>query len=150
ASPDGKAANGHASGIDEMVDDLPFRQCEPYEGHGDTAAAIAFLANWYGERWFTLVALDPDDAQPADIRTFDNPWLARGWIEKYQGTRNLYFHVNELRAKNVKATKDDVAAVLSFHVDRDAAGSFAVLSALEPRPGIIVETGSDRCHGYWL
>ncbi|MER9684672.1 MULTISPECIES: DNA-primase RepB domain-containing protein [unclassified Mesorhizobium] len=112
----------------------------------DTASAMDFLRRFTpSDRW-DLAALPPDGGQP-EFRTFipDEHEQARDWIERRQGTKGLYYHVNRLRtdARNIKAKKPDIVAVRALHVDVDL-NDDAALSALRefgPTPTAIVFSG---------
>ena len=117
-----------------------------FEPKPDTREAIEFLNRFVpSDRW-DLAAIPPDGGKP-QFRTF-HPGehdKAFEWIESYQGTAGLYYHVNQLRAsaRNIKAKKPDVAAVRALHVDIDI-NNDATLFALRrfvPTPTVIVFSG---------
>lgn len=72
------------------------------------------------------------------------------WITDQTG-KNIYFHVNALRAgaKNKKATKDDVEKVLAFHTDIDNPEAFELLENFPLRPTAVVASGGGR-QAFWL
>jgi hypothetical protein len=112
----------------------------------DTASAINFLSRFTpSDRW-DLAALPPDGGKP-EFRTFlpVQHEQAGSWIDARQGTKGLYYHVNQLRAdaRNIKAKKPDIVAVRALHVDVDL-NDEAALSALRnftPTPTVIVFSG---------
>ncbi|HEX7122610.1 MAG TPA: hypothetical protein VF178_09605, partial [Gemmatimonadaceae bacterium] len=86
-----------------------------------TDAAVAFLKSVHPARPWALTAIAPD-RKGIEARTFAPcQWEdARRWIEKWNGKRNLYWHVNEpAHAIEKKAEKQDIAAAHYLHVDVD-------------------------------
>jgi|TARA_R110000823_G_C15950930_1_gene501705 P4 family phage/plasmid primase-like protien len=92
---------------------------------GDTAAAVDFLGQYtqaIGTDRITLVAIVPDGF--TETRTFDvsDASLAQ-WIDGYQGKRNLYFTVNEVKGRpSKKPGKADMARAVAVWVDIDPQG----------------------------
>lgn len=69
---------------------------------------------------WALTAIDPEKKAAIETRTFTDPDKASTWIDKYNGKRNLYFHVNQPRQLlTKKATKADIGAAYYLHVDVD-------------------------------
>ncbi len=88
---------------------------------GDNGAAIAFLEEWRPGGPWVLTAIKPDRSaiKTDTFRTADLDDLGE-WLDKYNGKRNLYFHVNStLRDLTKKAKKTDIASVHWLHVDID-------------------------------
>jgi hypothetical protein len=107
-----------------------------------TNDAVAFLENFRPGGPWHLVAIKDDQIRS---RSFDQPDQMKQWIDKQQGTRNLYFHVNQLHRKprRGKATKADVASATYLHVDVDDLHPKTLerLRAHQPAPSIIVNSG---------
>ncbi|MEX2123262.1 MAG: primase-helicase family protein [Woeseia sp.] len=85
-------------------------------------AAAKFLKALYPEGMWALTAIDPAKKSKIETRTFlaSQADEASEWIAKYNGKRNIYFHVNqpkELLTK--KATKEDIGAAYFLHADID-------------------------------
>jgi hypothetical protein len=101
---------------------------------GDTAAAVDFLGQYtqaIGTDRITLVAIVPDGF--TETRTFDvsDASLAQ-WIGGYQGQRNLYFTVNEVKGRpSKKPGKADMARAVAVWVDIDPQAA----QPLERKPG---------------
>lgn len=87
----------------------------------DTPAAIDFLRRYEPEGPWALTAIRPD-RKAIDTRTF-RPGMEDAlatWLDKYNGTRNIYFSVNRpLRDLTKKAEREDIAEVRWLHVDID-------------------------------
>ena len=101
----------------------------------DTKAAVKFLRSWKPSGPWVLTSIVPDGM--IETVTFHNNDVGiqsmLNWIEKYQNNRNMYFHVNTVRADlRNKASKEDVASVDWLHVD------------IDPRPGEDPEDERDR------
>lgn len=88
---------------------------------GNTDLAIQFLEMMYPEDMWCLTAIAVD-RKGIKTETFglSERGAARAFIDKYNGERNLYFHVNPPRAKlTKKAEREDIARVCYLHVDVD-------------------------------
>jgi predicted P-loop ATPase len=72
-------------------------------------------------------------------------------IAEEQEDANCYFHVNGLRPgrQNIKATKDDIGAIVALHVDVDDPDALERIQAFEPRPTAIVFSGGGY-QAFWL
>lgn len=69
----------------------------------------ALMAIAVNRKAITTATFDPSDAQGC-----------ASWIDKFNGERNLYWHVNPVRHKiHKKAEREDIASVIQFHVDVD-------------------------------
>jgi len=83
--------------------------------------ALVFLKLMYPEGPWCLTAIDPN-GKGINAETFypetDADCIA--FINRYNGNRNLYWHVNPvLKAINKKATRKDIKEVCYLHVDID-------------------------------
>lgn len=87
----------------------------------DNAAAISFLRRWSPEGPWALTSIQTD-RKAIDTRTFyprDEAALAQ-WLASYNGSRNIYFHVNPvLRDVKKKAEREDIKELAWLHVDVD-------------------------------
>jgi hypothetical protein len=84
-------------------------------------ASIAFLQALYPQGLWALTSIQAD-RKAIETRTFlaSDPESAAKWVEKYNGNRNIYFHVNQPREKiNKKADKTDIGTAHFLHVDID-------------------------------
>ena len=103
----------------------------------DTAAALEFLQKWEPGGPWVLTAISTDRTQ-IDTATFEciTPDEEEGvstWINRFNGERNLYFHVNPcMTAMSRKASRADIASLNWLHVDVD------------PRAGEDLRTEQDR------
>ncbi|MEF2549410.1 DNA-primase RepB domain-containing protein [Aurantimonas sp. E1-2-R+4] len=116
----------------------------------DTAEAVDFLEHFHPEGPWNLVFIDRENRVVATAvrNTMDD--LGEE-IAKEGDDANSYFHVNRLRSgrHNVKATKDDIAAIVALHVDVDDPKALERIRAFEPRPTAIVFSGGGyQC--FWL
>lgn len=102
-----------------------------------TPNAIEFLHALYPEGLWALTSIQPD-RKAIETRTFlpSEHEKAAAWIDKYNGKRNIYFHVNQPKKKlSKKADKTDIAAAFYLHVDVD------------PRAGEPLEAEQERIRG---
>jgi len=129
----------------------------------DTSAAIQFLKDWEpkGAWVLTAIAVDRKSITTAtfDLKTVDE---CAEWIDLYNGTRNMYFHVNPtLRPMDKKAQREDIRAMKWLHVDVDPrdgknleeerARAYAALMSppgAVPKPTAIVFSGGGY-QGFW-
>lgn len=87
----------------------------------DSKKAVEFLKRVYPEGPWCLTAVHPDK-KGIDTQTFypANEEACMEWILEYNGSRNIYWHVNPvIRAVTKKAERADIASVNYFHVDVD-------------------------------
>jgi hypothetical protein len=87
----------------------------------NTDAAIDFLRRVYPDGPWALTAISTDK-KSIETRTFGPKSVdeAQGWVERHNGTRNLYWSVNPpMREINKKAEREDIKAVHYLHVDVD-------------------------------
>jgi len=125
----------------------------------DTKASIAFLQRWAPEGPWVLTAIIPDGK--TETATFNATEYAKAaeWIERSQGLKNIYFHVNPTRrALDNKASKEDIARLAWLHIDIDPrAGedfgeererALKMLREFDPRPTAIVDSGGGF-QGFW-
>jgi hypothetical protein len=105
--------------------------------------AIDFLVHMNPQAPLHLVAIPPDKKPIA--RTFEtgDEAAARAWLAEFNNEANLYHHVNALTpdAKDIKAKKEDVAAIRHFHVDVDDLDPLARLTGFVPKPTAIIMSG---------
>lgn len=83
--------------------------------------ALSFLERWCCAGPWVLTAIHPD-RRSIDTKTFtaENAADLEAWLAKYDGERNLYFHVNTtLRPLTQKASREDIASMDWLHVDID-------------------------------
>lgn len=102
---------------------------------GDTPSAIAFLRLFYPKGPWVLTAIDPNK-KGLETATFTDEQEAEmaAWIDKWNGTRNLYFSVAEpIRPVNKKMGRTDIKRVWYLHVDVD------------PRAGENLAEEQERC-----
>ena len=139
---------------------------------GDNEQAIAFLKAWIPSGPWLLVAVDPERKKPPIAQTFDRDTVneARQWLKQWNGTRNLYFHVNVSNEHlTIKATKEQINWLIGLHVDVDPAPPPKEASAEEvsnhyadqradilerfkayqPPPTVILFSGGGY-QGFWL
>lgn len=120
----------------------------------DTDAAIQFLKSALGDRPAHLVAIKEKKGPVAKTFTLDQADAAKRWIAKHNASKSsIYWHVNELKpgCKDRKATKEDVARVVMFHVDVDdpSEAALAKLKGFAPRPTSILFSGGGY-QAFWL
>lgn len=108
-----------------------------------TEDAIEFLRGWHPKGPWHLVAIPPDGRPVAQSFTIAERDQAYAWIERHQGTSNLYFHLNELRpgVTNRKAKKEDIEWAVGLHVDIDDLSALAPLQQFDPPPTALVFSG---------
>jgi hypothetical protein len=125
----------------------------------DTAAAINFLRRFHPSTSWALTAIIPDGKTETVTFDADHAEDAAAWIQKHQGKRNLYFHVNPTRRPlTSKASKADIARLAWLHVDLDPrAGedltaererALKALQAFKPLPTVIIDSGGGF-QGFW-
>ncbi len=91
---------------------------EPQPNNG---AAIDFLRRWAPEGPWVLTAIRADSKAitTATFRPEGEVSLSK-WLNTYNGTRNIYFHVNSTMTDlSKKAGREDIKSVDWFHVDID-------------------------------
>lgn len=101
----------------------------------DNAAAIKFLKLWNPSGPWVLTTIDPVK-KGIETRTFYpvQEDALREWLEIYNGTWNMYFHVNTvMHDLRKKAERTDIKSVDWFHVD------------IDPEEGQDLEKERDRC-----
>lgn len=130
----------------------------------NTNQAIEFLKAWRIAP--TLTAIDPEEKRPPDTCAFAKPvdWEAvRQWIDKHNGTRNIYFSVNpltkEAQKQNKKASREGIQALAALHVDLDPRLGETqeqarerltkVLREANPKPSVIIASGGG-VQGFWM
>lgn len=111
---------------------------------------ISFLKAIYPNGPWCLAAIAPkkskDDNNAIEVRTFGPATEAEcaAWIDKWNGKRNVYWHVNPVRANvKKKPTKLDIVAVHYLHVDIDPKNDFKV-QPLKAQQDAILERLTER------
>lgn len=87
----------------------------------DNKAAISFLKKWNPKGPWVLTAIQIDK-KAIVTKTFgpNSTKSLTKWLEEYNGTRNIYFHVNStIKDMNIKAHKEDVKSGDWLHIDID-------------------------------
>jgi hypothetical protein len=105
------------------------------ESNPDTDSAVQFLKQFAPDGPWILAAIKPEAGGGPQVKTFgpDTEAEARSWIEKHNGQRNLYFHVNPPTGNlSKKASKTDIKSLAWLHVD------------IDPRAGEDVAEEQDR------
>jgi hypothetical protein len=127
------------------------------ELQGETAAAVAFLKRLYpkGPWALTSVAIDKKGIETLTFYPASEQDMV-GWIDEYNGIRNIYYHINPVRyAVKKKAERTDIDKVCYLHVDIDAIAGKDVATEKQrilglltknrakgiPEPTIIVSSG---------
>ena len=103
----------------------------------DTGAAVEFLKLVHPAGPWVLTAIRTD-RKAVETKTFRPETEAEmtGWLNDYNGHRNLYWSVNPpLRDIQKKATREDIKEVSYLHVD------------IDPRSGEDIEDERRRCLG---
>ena len=110
---------------------------------GNTDEAVTFLDNMFPDQPRHLVAIPLNGRLEASTFLASDIDEMRAWIEKRQGTENLYFHVNRLRPgfMNKKATKAEISAGLFTHVDVDDPHAADRILSFSPRPTVTLFSG---------
>ena len=129
----------------------------------DTPAAISFLKEWEPKGPWVLTAISLD-RKSIQTTTFDLTTLGEctDWIELYNGTRNIYFHVNPtISPVDKKAQREDMLEMRWLHVDVDPREgknldeerdrAFTALMSPPggiPKPTVIIFSGGGY-QGFW-
>lgn len=129
-------------------------------GASHTEAALYFLEQWRPNGPWVLTAILPDSS--AETRSFEGGQRehARRWIDRWQGTRNLYFTVNDTKhlvAK--KPNKGDIGNFRALHVDVDPRYGhnlaeerdriLKTLRSYSPPPSVIIDSGGGY-QAFWI
>ena len=88
---------------------------------GDTTMAVAFMKQMHQTCLWCLTAINSDTGK-TQTATFsvERADSAFAWIEARNGSCNLYFSTNPIRAEmSKKAKATDIAALAYLHVDID-------------------------------
>lgn len=126
----------------------------------DTNQSIRFLQKWNPSGPWALTSIAPD-RKSLETRTFHADQLKEisEWIERFQGSRNMYFHVNPvLHDIFKKAEKSDIKELSWLHVDIDPragediteerARALKMLRESHPHPTVIIDSGGGY-QGFW-
>lgn len=87
----------------------------------DNTAATAFLEKAYPDGPWCLTAIQVD-RKAIETRTFASADKADAlvWLERFNGKRNIYFHVNPVLTNlSKKAEREDIKSLSWLHVDVD-------------------------------
>ena len=90
---------------------------------GESKKSVDFLKKWKEEGPWALTSISTDK-KSITTETFlsgqEKEMLS--WIERFNGDRNIYFHVNAVKGRiKSKANKEDIQAAEWLHVDIDPA-----------------------------
>ncbi|MDJ0953375.1 MAG: DUF5906 domain-containing protein [Acidimicrobiia bacterium] len=129
----------------------------------DNGAAYDFLRKWQQGGPWILTAITID-RKKIETKTFteETKEALYTWLTKYNGERNIYFHVNScLKELTRKAEREDVKSLDWLHVDIDPRAGEDVeeeqkraLSLLQnppnevPKPTVIIFSGGGY-QGFW-
>lgn len=108
---------------------------------GDNNAVISFLERWGPEGPWILTAIQTD-RKAIETRTFRpaNRTELLAWLERYNGQRNIYFHVNPtIGDVDKKAEREDIAALAWLHVDVDPRAGEDIAQEQERALGLFTE-----------
>lgn len=99
-----------------------------------------------------LSAINPNVKNDIKTITATTPDQARGFIDRYNDNRNLYYAPNPVRAKDKKASKTEVSAIEFLPGDLDPnegeapeaakARFLAALKSFDPAPMFVVDSGN--------
>ena len=106
-----------------------------------------------------LTSVVPDGAIFTETFAASDWQSCASWIERYQGQRNLYFHVNPVkRHLTSKATKEDIESMAWLHIDIDPRvgedfqlereRALGMLKSFTPKPTVIIDSGGGY-QGFW-
>lgn len=101
---------------------------------GDSRASADFLKKWKksGPWVLTSIQTDRKAISTATFRPEDEEKMLE-WLEKYNGQRNIYFHVNSvMRDLTSKALKEDIRSADWLHID------------IDPQPGEDIKVERER------
>lgn len=87
----------------------------------DTPAAVEYMRRWApdGLRVLTAIAPDRKGIATASFDPSEEEEMSQ-WIERFNGKRNIYYHVNPpMRRLEKKAEREDIKEVAWLHVDID-------------------------------
>lgn len=87
----------------------------------DSDEAIAFLRYVYPDGPWCLTAISVDRKSIiTETFTEDQHLSCKAWIDKWNGSRNVYWHVNPpIKSIRKKAEREDIKEVAYLHVDLD-------------------------------
>jgi hypothetical protein len=126
----------------------------------NVSESMEFLRRWDPQGPWVLTSIDPDRKAISTV-TFHPSKMEdlRAWLSQYNGTRNIYFHVNRVTGPLVKkAERTDIASVTWLHVDIDPrvgediaeerTRALRLLREFRPAPTVIVDSGGGF-QGFW-
>lgn len=131
----------------------------------DNQAALDFLRRWAPGGPWVLTAIRPD-RKSVDTKTFSpaNEGDLNGWLERYNGTFNIYFQVNPPLYDDIdkKAKREAIKSLDWLHVDIDPRAGEDIVEEREralhlltdrlpkgvPPPTVVVFSGGGY-QGFW-
>lgn len=124
----------------------------------DTQLSLDFLARWKAGGPWVLTSIELD-RKAINTATFTEAEAARVWLDKFNGKRNIYFHVNSARRElSKKAEREDIKSLDWLHVDIDPrvgedieeerVRSLKMLQEFSPPPTVIIDSGGGL-QGFW-
>ena len=126
-------------------------EAAPNTKNDNVAHALEFLRKLRGEGAVHLTAIIPDGAVVSKTFHADQQAEIAAFIQENNGKKNIYVHVNPLKAGlvNVKATKAMIAAAEFAHVDIDDEGALDRLKAFHLQATAIVSSGGGGANAYF-
>jgi len=123
---------------------------------------LNFLKKFGDKYHIQLSAIDPNGVSAIQTQTFlpdEYATTCLAFVEKWNGTRNLYFTVNPLKAPlNKKPTLADIGQLRWLHVDIDPEDGanweksrediLSRLKSYSPAPTMIIDSGNGY-QGFW-
>ena len=90
---------------------------------GDSNKSVEFLKKWNPKGPWVVTSISTDRKGIATATfSLNQEKELYDWIKKYNGDRNIYFHVNSVKGNlTSKANKEEIAAAEWLHVDIDPA-----------------------------
>ena len=104
---------------------------------GNNKAALDFLKKWNSGGPWVLTSIQTDK-KGITTTTFrpDQEEELNAWLDKFNGERNIYFHVNSvIRELSSKAHKEDIKSAEWLHID------------IDPQPGSDLQEERERALG---
>lgn len=126
--------------------------------HSDTKASVEFLRRWKPEGPWVLTSIEID-RKAITTNTLKTEEEVVAWVDRFNGKRNIYFHVNSvMKDMSKKAEREDIKSLDWLHVDIDprvdedpAEEKVRALKLLRehvPPPTVIIDSGGGL-QGFW-